>query len=141
MHRGMPTLSFSFQSPSRSYHLSKSPTIVLFPLPDGPTMAVVLPAGILRFTPARAFTSGRVGYVKLTLVRTMSPFAEISSSGGFLPEVEGMGRSMVVKRVVAAREERRMAVMGGARVVRAIVVIITVMRTLVVLEVGKRKRV
>ena len=37
---------------------------------------------------------------------------------------------MVAKRAVAAREERRMAVRGGERVVRAVVVIITVMRTL-----------
>ena len=103
--------------------------MVLFPLPEGPTMAVVLPAGIRRLTPARTLISGREGYVKLTFVRTMSPSAE-TGSGGFFPSVDGAGRSMVAKRAVAAREERRMAVRGGERVVRAVVVIITVMRTL-----------
>src|SRR6186713_1347827 len=32
------------------YHLSTRPTIVLFPLPDGPTMAVFFAAGIVRLS-------------------------------------------------------------------------------------------
>jgi hypothetical protein len=46
---------------------------VLLPDPEGPTIAVVSPALILKLIPSRTFLtfSGAVGYLKVTLVNVM----------------------------------------------------------------------
>ena len=46
------------------YHRSSNPTSVLFPLPDGPTIAVVLPAGMETLRSRNTAAPGRDGYAK-----------------------------------------------------------------------------
>jgi len=55
------TIGLATMSPSNSYHRSMRDTIVLFPDPDGPTMAVILPAGNTSDTSSRTLMSGRPG--------------------------------------------------------------------------------
>jgi hypothetical protein len=47
--------------------------IVLFPEPEAPTMAVVLPSSNVAVNPSSTFYSGRVGYLKVTLLNSMCP--------------------------------------------------------------------
>lgn len=69
---GRRTIMLSVMLPSSSYHLSKRQTMVLFPAPDAPTIAVCFPAGKRRHKLSRTLTSALVGYAKLTFSRTMS---------------------------------------------------------------------
>src|SRR5271163_3184279 len=48
-------------SRSRSYHRSSKPTMVLFPEPDAPTMAVIFPRSNRRLRLSKTFTCGLLG--------------------------------------------------------------------------------
>src|SRR5437868_11424293 len=102
--------------------------MVLFPEPDGPTIAVTLPAGIIRFKLSSTLRFGRVGYMKLTFHRIMSPVAD--ASGCFRPVVTGLGASIPLKSILAAPADRAAADIGAAMFPTPIASIMTHIRTL-----------
>lgn len=106
------TRGFFMGSPSSSYHRSIRPTIVLFPEPEAPTIAVCFPAGKLRDRLFKTFTSCLVGYAKLTLSRTISPVQE--ALGGSSPLVFGCGASIMLKKTPAALAALTAAETGAA---------------------------
>jgi hypothetical protein len=85
---------------------------VLFPLPDAPTRAAVLPASKSIETPLRIGTSGREGYSNLTSSKVMRPV--IFSGRRPSSEALSMGgtRSIVAKILVAAPRPEEIARMG-----------------------------
>lgn len=86
--------------PPSSYHRWIRATVVLFPDPLGPTIAVVLFAGMRRVKPFMTLTSCRDGYAKLMFSRTIS--ASVKRSSSLDPVVERVGASMIVKKMDAA---------------------------------------
>lgn len=85
--------------------------MVLFPEPEGPTMAVTLPAGMRKLRSSRTFTSGRLGYIKLTFSNTISPSIEMSGDLHVLYVV--LGESMMVWKIAHASAAWEAAATGA----------------------------
>jgi hypothetical protein len=96
--------------PSKSYHRCIRETIVDFPDPDGPTMAVTFPAANRAENPSRICTFGLLGYENATLLNEMSRSAE--TSGSLKPDVSGTSESIVLNNSVAAVAAFPMATIG-----------------------------
>jgi len=105
--------------------------MVLFPEPEGPTIAVILPAGKVTFNPARTFMSGRVGYVKFTFSIVISSAAE--TSGALDPLVSRAGRSIIAKSRSAELADLAAAERGDAMVPIDMTIIMTDIKTLLLL--------
>lgn len=105
--------------PVGEYHLSSSPTMVLFPEPLAPTSAVVLFAGMDKSRPWRTSTVGLEGYAKRTSRISMFP----RHSAGLRPLVERESildcRSMTLKSSWAAAVAFDRWIAWGATCVRA----------------------
>lgn len=56
-----------------SYSLSRRDTIVDFPVPLGPTRAIIEPAGMERLKSLKIDISGRVGYANSTSLNSKAP--------------------------------------------------------------------
>jgi len=112
------------------YHLSSSPTIVLFPLPLAPTKAVVLPAGIERLKSRRTDTPRRDGYAKDKFVISILPSQLFN--GGICPDSSSGSSSdflsMMLKSSDAAPAALVNAVICGA-IVEAEVAAISAAKT------------
>ena len=97
---------------SRLYHRSSRPTMVLFPEPEAPTIAVVLPASKCMLRLSRTLTCGLLGYANVTESRLMSSRGE--TSGSLRPVISGFGASMTAKKSVAALEALEILIIGTA---------------------------
>jgi hypothetical protein len=116
---------------SRSYHRSNSPTMVLLPEPDAPTIAVSLPAGKRTLRSSRIQTWGLLGYAKVTDANSISPWA---ICGSLRPSVEGLGASMTAKKSAAAPAAFAMATIGAAVLPIDMTIIMTLIITLVLCQ-------
>jgi hypothetical protein len=101
---------------------------VLFPDPEGPTMAVTLPTSNVTFKPSRICTLGLLGYEKATFSRRISALAD--TSGSFKPEMSGVSASIVLNNSVAADAALAIAIIGLASLPMLMTAIITEKRTL-----------